>query len=82
MDIVFLAAAVVAALFLPRPRALAVTAGVWAICVAMVGWGPADNAQVHTRSLGFWLPWIIVLALGLAAVHGIAWGKQRRATRT
>jgi hypothetical protein len=48
----------------------------------MVGWGPADNAQVHTRSLGFWLPRIIVLALGLAAVHGIAWGKQRRATRT
>jgi len=60
----------------------AVTAGVWGICVAMVGWGPAGNAQVHTRSLGFWLPWIIVLALGLAAVHGIAWGKQRRATRT
>jgi hypothetical protein len=81
MDIVFLAAAVIAALFLPRNRALVATVAVWAICLAMVGWGPAHNSAVHTRQLGFWVPWIVVLLLGTGIVYGIGVVKQRRATR-
>lgn len=81
VDIVFLAAAVIAALLLPRARALTVTVAAWAISLAMVGWGPAHNSDVHTRQAGFWLPWIIVLAIGLALVYGITFAKNRRAIR-
>lgn len=78
MDIVFLAAAVVAAIFLPRPRALLVTVAVWAVCVSLVGWGPAHNAAVHTRSVGFWVPWGVVLVIGIALAYGITYVRQRR----
>lgn len=82
MDIVFLAVAVIAALLLARQRALVVTVCAWALCVAMVGWGPAKNSNVHTQSVGFWVPWIIVLVIGLALVYGIGLLKQRRAARS
>lgn len=78
MDIVFLAAVVIAALLLPRARALLVTPAAWAICVAMVGWGPAHNDSVHTRSAGFWVPWTIALAIGVALVFGIHFVRARR----
>jgi len=81
MDIVFLAAAVIAALLLPRSRALLVTVAAWAICLAMVGWGPAHNANVHTRQAGFWAPWLVVLVIGTGLVYGIDFYKQRRAAR-
>jgi hypothetical protein len=81
MDIVFLAAAVIAALLLPRSRALTATVAAWAICLAMVGWGPAHNSSVHTRSAGFWVPWAVVLVIGIALVYGITFAKQRRAAR-
>jgi hypothetical protein len=81
VDIVFLAVAVIAALLLARQRALVVTLSAWALCVAMVGWGPANNANVHTQSVGFWLPWIIVLGIGSALAYGIGLLKQRRAAR-
>lgn len=78
MDIVFLAAAVIAALLLPRSRALVATVAAWAICLAMVGWGPAHNSNVHTRSAGFWVPWSIVLLIGMALVFGITHVRARR----
>jgi len=81
MDIVFLAVTVIAALLLPRSRALLVTVAAWAICLAMVGWGPAHNSAVHTREAGFWVPWTIVLVIGVALVHAIHFFKQRRAAR-
>lgn len=81
MDIVFLAAAVIAALLLPRSRALLVTVAAWAICLAMVGWGPAHNSNVHTRQAGFWVPWLIVLVIGTGLVFAIQYAKQRRALR-
>ena len=81
MDIVFLAGAVIAALLLPRNRALLVTVAVWAVCLSMVGWGPAHNSDVDTRQAGFWVPWSIVLVLGLGIVCAIAYFKQRRAAR-
>ena len=82
MDIVFLAAAVIAALMLPRTRALLVTVAAWAICLAMVGWGPAHNSNVHTRQAGFWVPWLIVFVIGVGLVYGIEMVRQRRAART
>ena len=81
MDIVFLAVAVIAALFLSRSRAVAVTVAAWAICLAMVGWGPAHNSAVHTRQAGFWVPWLVVLAIGTALVYGVDFLKRRRAAR-
>jgi len=81
MDIVFLAAAVIAALLLPRSRALLATVAAWAVCLAMVGWGPAHNSDVHTRQAGFWVPWLIVLLIGLGVVYGISVFKERRAAR-
>jgi hypothetical protein len=81
VDIVFLAATVIAALLLPRARALLVTVAAWAISLAMVGWGPAHNSDVHTRQAGFWVPWIIVLAIGVGLVYGINLLKNRRAAR-
>ncbi|NYG07900.1 hypothetical protein BJ986_002387 [Phycicoccus badiiscoriae] len=82
MDIVFLSIVIIAALLLPRSRALVVAPAAWAICVAFVGWGPANNSDVHTTSLGFWVPWAIVLGIGLGLVLGIdAVRRRRRATR-
>jgi hypothetical protein len=81
MDIVFLAAAVIAALLLPRSRAVTATVAAWAICLAFVGWGPAHNSDVHTRAASFWVPWLVVLVLGTALVYGIALVRQRRTAR-
>jgi hypothetical protein len=81
MDIVFLAVTLVLALVLPRSRALVAVTGVWAVCLAMVGWGPAHNDSVHVDSLGFWVPWLIVLAIGLALAAGIDYLRRRRAPR-
>ena len=78
MDIVFLAITVIAALLLPRNRALLVTPAVWAVCLAMVGWGPAHNSDVHTRQAGFWVPWTIALLIGLGVCYGISSLRQRR----
>lgn len=78
MDIVFLAIVIIAALLLPRSRALVLTPAAWALCVAFVGWGPAHNSDVHTTSMGFWVPWIVVLAIGVAIVYGIDLVRHRR----
>ena len=78
MDIVYLAAVVVAALTLPRPRAQIATIGLWALCVALVGWGPAKSDGVHVASLGFWIPWVVVLLIGVAVAAGIGALRQRR----
>ena len=80
MDIVFLAITVIAALLLPRSRALLVTPAVWAVCLAMVGWGPAHNSDVHTRKAGFWVPWTIALLIGLGLVFAISYFRERRRT--
>jgi uncharacterized membrane protein len=81
VDIPFIILAVAAGLLLPRPRALLTVVALWAVAVAMVGWGPAHSDAVHTNSLGFWGPWLIVLviALGLATLMTIM--RARRATR-
>ena len=68
MDIVFLALTLIAAMLLPRPRALVATVAAWAICMSMVGWGPANNDDVHTDSLGFWAPWLVVLVIAVGLV--------------
>jgi hypothetical protein len=81
VDIVFLAAAIITALMLPRARALTVTVAVWAVCLAMVGWGPAHNSNVHTREAGFWVPWLVVLVIGALVVTGISWARERRTAR-
>ena len=81
MDIVFLAVTVIAALLLPRSRAVVACVAVWAGCLSMVGWGPAHNSDVHTRQIGFWGPWLIVLVIGIGLVYGISFVKQRRAAR-
>jgi hypothetical protein len=78
MDIFFLAVVIIAALMLPRSRALVLTLGVWALCVAFVGWGPAHNSEVHTTSAGFWVPWTVVLAIGIGIVFGIDLVRRRR----
>lgn len=78
MDIVFLALVVIAALLLPRNRALVVTPVVWAVSCAFVAWGPAHNDQVHTDSIGFWGPWSIALAVGLGVVLLIDAVRRRR----
>jgi hypothetical protein len=78
VDIPFIVLTLLAALFLPRPRALLVTVALWAVAVAMVGWGPAHSDDVETASLGFWVPWLVVLAIGLALVLGVAVLKARR----
>ena len=80
MDIPFIILAVAAGLLLPRPRALLAVVALWAIAVAMVGWGPAHSDGVHTNSLGFWGPWLIalVIALGLTTLMTIL--RARRAT--
>jgi hypothetical protein len=79
MDIPFLVLTLLAALFLPRPRALLATVALWAIAVALVGWGPAHSDGVRTASLGFWVPWFVVLAIGLVLVLGVSAFRNRHA---
>ena len=78
MDIVFLALVVIAALLLPRNRALLVTPAIWAVCCAFVAWGPAHNDDVHTDSIGFWGPWAVALAVGFGVVLLIDIVRRRR----
>lgn len=78
MDIPFLILALAAGLLLSRRRALPVVVGLWAIAVALVGWGPAKSSGVHTDSIGFWLPWAVVLVIGLALATLAAYLRQRR----
>ncbi|MDQ1643198.1 MAG: hypothetical protein QOJ90_2549 [Actinomycetota bacterium] len=82
MDIPFIVLTIVAALFLPRPRALLVTVALWAVAVAMVGWGPAHSDNVRTASLEFWLPWSIALLVGLAIAFGVSALRNRGRERT
>ena len=78
MDIPFIVLTIVAALFLPRPKALLATVALWAVAVAMVGWGPAHSDNVPTASLEFWLPWSVALLVGLAVALGITALRNRR----
>jgi hypothetical protein len=78
VDVPFIVLTIVAALFLPRPRALLATVAVWSVAVAMVGWGPAHSGNVPTSSLEFWLPWSIALLVGLALALGITALRNRR----
>ncbi|MGZ4498625.1 MAG: hypothetical protein ACXVWZ_14225 [Nocardioides sp.] len=78
MDIVFLVLAVGAGLLLPLRRALLAVVALWAISVAMVGWGPAYSDGVHTDSLGFWVPWSIALGVGLGVAGPAACLRDRR----
>jgi hypothetical protein len=80
MDIVVLAVALIAALLLPRTRALTVAALAWAAGVAMVAWGPAHNDDVHLGSAGFWVPWLIVGGLCAAIVFGTDAVRRRRSS--
>jgi hypothetical protein len=78
VDIPFIVLTLLAALFLPRPRALLATVALWAVAVAMVGWGPAHSDNVPTASLEFWVPWSAALAVGLLLVLGVAALRARR----
>src|SRR4051794_34912775 len=78
MDLVVLAAALIAALVLSRSRALAVAVAVWCVGLTMVGWGPANNDSVDTGSLGFWGPWAIVLGVELLIVIGVDRFRNKR----
>jgi hypothetical protein len=82
MDAPFIVLTIVAALFLPRPKALLATVALWAVAVAMVGWGPAHSDNVKTASLEFWLPWSIALLVGLALAFGITALRNRRKAQT
>lgn len=77
MDIVVLAIALVAALLLPRNKALVVAVAGWAFGVAMVAWGPAHNSSVHLGSAGFLVPWAIALVVCVAIVFGLQALKRR-----
>ena len=79
MDIPVIAIAIIAAFLLPRERALIVVPVAWAIGLVMVGWGPANNSDVHTDSAGFWVPWLVVLAICIGLVLGITAFRERRA---
>jgi predicted membrane protein len=79
MDIVVIALSLVAALLAPRPRALAITVAIWAAGVLLVAVGPAHNDDVHVSSAGFWIPWLIVLAICCGLVYGVDWFQRRRA---
>lgn len=78
MDIPFLVLALAVGLLLPRNRALLAAAGLWAVAVAFVGWGPAHNSNVHTGSFGFWAPWTIVGLIGLGLAAGTSTLRARR----
>jgi hypothetical protein len=77
MDIVVLAIALLAALLLSRRQALAVAAAGWLFGLSMVAWGPAHNSNVRLGSAGFWVAWIVVLAVCAGLVFGIQALKQR-----
>lgn len=77
MDIVVLAIALIAALLLPRTKALALAGAGWLFGLAMVAWGPAHNSSVHLHTAGFWVPWIVVLAICGSLVVGIQTLKAR-----
>jgi hypothetical protein len=81
VDIPFILLTVVAALFLPRPKALLATVALWAVAVAMVGWGPAHSDNVETASLEFWLPWGVALVIGLLIAVGVSALRNRRRAR-
>jgi hypothetical protein len=81
MDIPVIAIAVIAALLLPRPRALAFAVAAWAVGLVMVGWGPANNSSVDTGSAGFWIPWFVVLAICCGLVLAITAVRARRAVQ-
>jgi hypothetical protein len=78
MDIPVIAVAIIASLLLTRQRALIVVPLVWAIALVMVAWGPAHNSSVHTHTAGFWVPWLVVLALSCGIVLGVTALRQRR----
>jgi membrane protein DedA with SNARE-associated domain len=78
MDIPVIAIAIIAALLLPRERALLVAPIAWAVGLIMVGWGPAHNSDVHTDSADFWVPWLVVLVICCALVIGISAFRERR----
>jgi Na+-driven multidrug efflux pump len=78
MDIVFLVLAVGAGLLLPKRHALLATTALWAVSVAMVGWGPANSDGVHTGSPRFWIPWSIVLCVGLGVTSAVSFFRTRR----
>jgi hypothetical protein len=78
MDIPVIAIAIISSLLLTRQRALLVVPIVWAIALVMVGWGPANNSDVHTDSAGFWVPWFVVLVLCCGIVFGITAMRERR----
>ncbi|MDT4912639.1 MAG: hypothetical protein QOC66_1767 [Pseudonocardiales bacterium] len=78
MDIPFVILAIAAGLLLTRRLALVVVVALWALAVAMVGWGPAHNDGVHTDSIGFWVPWLIALAVGLGLATLMTVLRQRR----
>ncbi len=80
MDIPFLILAIAGGLLLPRRRALLAVGGLWAVAVVLVGWGPAKNDDVHTGSLGFWVPWAVVLVIGIALVLLTTHLRARRRT--
>jgi hypothetical protein len=79
MDIIVLAITLIAALLLPRSKALAVTGVAWLAGLSMVAWGPAHNSDVHLDSAGFWVPWFVVLALCLLVVFGVDRFRRRAA---
>jgi hypothetical protein len=79
MDIPVIAVSIIAGLLLSRQRALMVAAAAWVVGLVMVGWGPANNSDVHTDSIGFWGPWVAVLAICCAIVFGLTALRERRA---
>ena len=81
MDLPFIVLTVVAALFLPRSTALLATVALWAVAVALVGWGPAHSDGVTTASLGFWVPWGVALVVGLGVAFGVSTLRSRRRAR-
>jgi hypothetical protein len=78
MDIPFLILTIAVGLLLPRCRALMATVALWITAVVTVGWGPAKSDGVHTDSFGFWVPWVVVLAIGIGLVMLTAYMRQRR----
>jgi hypothetical protein len=81
MPIIYFAGTLVAALLARRTIAYAISGGLWVVCVAMVGWGPATNSSIDTGSVGFWGPWAIVLAIGAGVVTVVSAVRRHRRLR-
>jgi predicted membrane protein len=81
VDIPVVAVALIAGLLLSPRRALPLAIAAWAIGLAMVAWGPAHNSSVHLGSVGFWAPWVVVLAICGGLVFGIDALQRRRAAK-